>query len=430
MADRGIVHYEEIKDAYTNDYPNRNYFSHIIDVILTNLNERDSINKIVDNPAHHTNKDTQLSGINNKTAETELNNAKNSINAANSPLRAADVNTIITNTEDLASTVAKPTTSTRVVNCEYYRSGLIVPTSYVPDHSGTYSTLQITIGKYDSLTTNDGKQIIFSGFSNLDPDYMQEITGYSEIPKFGQLDPKLIVVDATFSATIAAVFTYYIYDESSFQITNPKTVIVFEGSTNTFPSNISDGGFSFNITDTAFEFSISDVIQTVDGRMSYYSSGEIVDELNASEETTDELYAYLSINKALDIAEEAVICTNPALECENRRREYGYNKINELSPGYVWVCTNTSRVETYTITAGSAVNIAKVNAGDVVYASTFTTIAQYLRQVSQALDAYKSWWDNNGYCARNCQTSCQTACELACQHCVTSTCHDQNCGFS
>lgn len=430
MADRGVVHYEEVKDVYANDYPSRGYFSHIIDVILINLNERDSINKIKDNPAHHNNKDNQLAGIDNKSVETALNNAKNSINNTALPLRASDVNVIIENTEDLASTVAKPTTSTRVVECQYYQNGLIVPTSYTPDHtSDTYSTLQITIGTREE-TGIGADSIKYSGYSKLDSDYMQEITGY-EIGNFGQLQPDRVVANNTYSATIAAIFTYGDYNPVTLQFSNPKTVMAFSQSKDAFPQNISDGGFGFGISaDPAFSFSIEDLKETEDGRISYYVMDGSISQLLASEGTVDEVYAYLSINDAMEVAEEAIICTNPGLECENRRQEYGYNKINESSPGYVWVCTNTSRIETYTITAGTAISISRVKAGDVVYASTFTTIAQYLRQVSQALDGYGSWWDPSGHCARNCQVACQETCQLSCQHCVTSTCHNQNCGFS
>jgi hypothetical protein len=97
--------------------------------------------------------------------------------------------------------------------------------------------------------------------------------------------------------------------------------------------------------------------------------------------------------------------------------------------GYVYVCTKPTRtVIQYQPSSNGGTAITSVNKGDLILASTYTTIAANLRAVSSMLDNYAGWWDVNGYCALSCQVACQRACMLACQSCYGGTCHDQNCG--
>lgn len=432
MADRWQVKYEEVQDQYPGDVPARSYFSHMIDVILININERDSINTIASDPAHNTNKDYQLGGIKDKAVETALNNAKTRVNNTNEPLYAADVNTIITNVEDLATTMVKPTTATRVVSCDYVTPTYMVPSSWTPSQAGgDVQSVEITINHREA-TSGDEYKTVMSGFTSLASDYIQEITRVNEddITAFGRLSPTLVNISATETVNIIGFFGVYDQDkdDTGADLVNQRTIIVFDQPVEDF-SELFNGG-SFVIGETTVEFTMLNLKNTNDNLLCYAEVETVVPELFVDDETVDNIDVSMAFNDEMAVAQEFNSCGNIGIECTNRRRIYGYRLIQTTEPDYVWSCTNSQRTETYTITSGSKVTITKVNPDEVVYASTFTTLAKYLRQVSQALDGYKDWWGSNGYCVRKCQTSCQATCQLSCQSCYSNTCHNQNCGLS
>ena len=399
MADRWLVQYEEVQDQYPGDVPVRSYFSHMIDVILININERDSINTIASDPAHNTNKDYQLGGIKDKNVETALNNAKTRVNNTNEPLYAADVNTMITNVEDLATTMVKPTTATRVITCTYVQPTYMVPSSWTPSQvGGDVQSIEITINHREG-TTGTEYRTVMSGFTSLASDYIQEITHINEddITPFGQLAPTLVNISDTETVNIIGFFGVYDQDkdDTGADLVNQRTIIVFDTMLNLKNTN--------------------------DDLLCYAELETVVPELFVADNTVDNIDVSMAFNDEMAVAQEFNSCGNTGIECANRQRIYGYRLMGTTEPDYVWNCTNSQRTETYTITSGSKVTITKVNPDEVVYASTFTTLAKYLRQVSQALDGYKNWWGSNGYCVRKCQTSCQATCQLSCQSCYSNT---------
>lgn len=139
MADRGAVQYVEAEDQYVNTVPEKGYFTRLCDIILTNLNERDSYNTATDskNQANASaNGYTQLGGISNKEQETEVTNAKNSLNSS-TYLKAADANTIIKYTEELVNTLVDTTSQVVYVNCEYPKATTISPVASYTVSSGS-----------------------------------------------------------------------------------------------------------------------------------------------------------------------------------------------------------------------------------------------------------------------------------------------------
>lgn len=580
MANRGIVKYEEAKDQQIGAWPERSYFIHLIDIILINLNERDSINRIASNPDNHTNKITQLSGINDKNVENSLNNTKTSVGTADTPLKAADMNVIINNTADLVRTVSPPTVTTSLINCPYYTQSKIVPTSYKPE-SGTAtpitSKMTVNVKKYNK--NNTYKKVY--GFSTITAANMNSIIG-CEIEPFGALSISDITYqfgNTTETVTIAALFTVQSYSDDSFTTTDasPVTYIVFNKTVDGLPESFLDmiitvNGYTFtaNKSDLTDYGSVSAcVINGMKDNISKVDDGATID-IGLVAEKDDESA----------VAIDARICTlqfnssDSSTICENREIRNGYNLIRQTSPGHVQICTNTVRKITSNISTNdvpysrpnatsnysdgmiqtssnaedqsgnpysgymaidgsndtswvckestgwwfwtiktpfylkginivsscagvmsgsiyldkekktkigdfsiepkqsmwiivsnegmfistlfiditkttnnttpsiknieisgyasraAGFNIPNVQVNEIVYASKWTEIAQYLRQVSSKLDEYKNWWDSNGYCARQCQTHCQSACQLSCQGCYSNTCHNQNCGFS
>ena len=141
MANRQTVKYDEAQDQVKGNVPAQSYFSHLIDIILINLNERDSINyynSIMQDQANaykYGSTVKQLRGINDSSAKTELENAKASINTSTTVsgntkftrLTANDCNVIIKHTENLLNTISNTTKQITQIDCTYYKDTIIVP---------------------------------------------------------------------------------------------------------------------------------------------------------------------------------------------------------------------------------------------------------------------------------------------------------------
>lgn len=92
----------------------------------------------------------------------------------------------------------------------------------------------------------------------------------------------------------------------------------------------------------------------------------------------------------------------------------------------------TVGAEIYSLTGSNpqhnnAPNILK---GDLVTAAHINSIQTIINNIQSALNNYNSYWDGNNLCQRSCQVNCQIGCQVSCQSCVTSQCHNQNCGLS
>lgn len=127
-------------------------------------------------------------------------------------------------------------------------------------------------------------------------------------------------------------------------------------------------------------------------------------------------------------SQEAQVCGNIDISCPNRVFMDGYQDQNSSQmPGYVYVCSNPTRQEIQLVPSGKF-SIDRVSKNQIVYASTWSLISGYLREISSALDGNSDDFNNQGLCSITCMVNCQSRCELACQYCYGGTCHNQHCG--
>lgn len=107
----------------------------LINIILTFVNERDSLKTLLAN-MHTNTKINQLNGIRNPATEASLKAASANTNVG-SYVYAADINTMITHVNDLASTCGSKTSSYQTVKCSYPQEKVtireIVKQQEVPD---------------------------------------------------------------------------------------------------------------------------------------------------------------------------------------------------------------------------------------------------------------------------------------------------------
>lgn len=430
MANRGIVSYIEAKDQTKGNRPVRSYYGNLIDIILININERDSISRIASNPDNHGNRLTQLSGIANASVESALRVAKSRLITDEAPLFADDVNQIISNTENLASTVAAPSTGTKVIDCPYPLNTQIIPTNYDPEDSGgATNNNTITINKITGINSASDTDVTVYGYSNLTIAQFKSLSSF-ESNGFGGIAPIDMIITTGNKINIKAMYQN-ITTVNSKEVSN--LFIVFDTPKASLPSSLVSLDITIGSNKTNVPVS---AITVLDDDTCYISIVNKFSEFIQADNSTVSVTIVTNVDNEALLAQDARVCTltynpsNPDTECANRVKQYGFNIIHQDNPGYVYICSNTKRRITYNITSGTQVSIRRVSKDDVVYASTYSEIAQYLRAVSKGLDSYRSWWDSEGYCTRTCQTSCQASCQLACQGCYSNTCHNQNCGMS
>lgn len=500
MADRGVVKYVEAENQYVNTVPEKGYFTRLCDIILTNLNERDSYNKATDpkNQANASaNKYTQLGGISDKSKETEVTNAKNSLNSS-TYLKASDANTIIKYTEELVNTLVDTTSQVVYVNCEYPKATTISPVaSYtvasgsgtiiysatdtgntfsinidVPQdirviHFSTYNTHVLKEGTHLTIvnTVNDKEtgesieEVIYDSADDLDNNGIYVYVDYGESLS---LDAKF--VDGDGAVGVGIVYEYgeeinYITPSISLSEDESFVLDIESGEETHILPSTGESTIEFTPKSNVMNVSVGEdytgnELHIVDQNgvywINYSSTGnnKLPSIVNVDTDTTYTLNitgdadASFVIKWDTDInfkkpdqyasegqsGEEVNVCSNTSISCPNRETRNGYKDESSADePGYVIICTNTQRPEVQTVGAGT-LQIPRVNADEIVYAQTWTYVAQYLRQVSDALNKYKGTWDTIGACVLTCQVKCQASCQLVCQSCYGGTCHNQNCG--
>lgn len=365
MANRHIVQYEEAKDAVKGEVPKRAYFSDLISIILINLNERDSINRIKNNPdGTNGNRILQLSGIANKQVESDLLASRSRVNTLDTPLYAQDVNRIIDNTEDLVNTIGTPKTEIQIIDCPFWRNWYMVPSDYVPSGSttGGDNYTPITVTSISSTVTNatTSKKVKVVGYSGLTAAEIKGIVGV-EVNPFGAITPASISYtygDSTITFNILAFFSFAVFDSSgATQETKTQTVIVLNSAAADLPDSFSDLKFQFTGADseiTVLKSNFSDVgtsakcyaeVAPYDGILSTPTNTPVT--FNLAIEADDEMAVATPFRQCM-LTYDA---TKPDTECENRTITAGYNPKGQTGVNKVQVCTNTKRkVEVITTT--------------------------------------------------------------------------------
>ena len=185
MANRGAVQYTEPGSVTAKtDNVSASFTRYLLTVLLTMMNERDSINKILANPAtfgdgaraDYNNGNTagsgyavkQLDGIVDKAKESEMVNAQNNI-FKGQYVYAKDVNSIIKYTNELLTTVGSSNYSYQAIPCQYPLTNVTIikhnDQAVVPDQA-----LVDPITGVEVLDAN-GNKIMVPGYYNPVPVY-------------------------------------------------------------------------------------------------------------------------------------------------------------------------------------------------------------------------------------------------------------------
>ena len=442
MANRHKVIYVEARKPKAGTFPGRTYFSSIIDIILTNLNERDSIKRAKEHPWQEKTgtRYAQLSGIENTDLERRLQDAQRSVNEDDSTLKANDVNLIIDTTADLVRTIAPINTVEVREECTYWRNEKIVPTSTGVGESPVLTTnLNSKLVKY---TTETGQGIRVSGYSNIPARLIKSISG-AEVEPFGAMPGNTIHYVASGSNKdfkVIGLFTAQAYNgatDTATKVGNPRNFVVFENQLAEFPESMS--GIAITVGATVYSLERASLKETADHNHTY---AEIVPTnttvpVFTEDETVYNVKFQAIVNMEEVLKQDARVCTlnydsaNSSTACENRSILHGFRIDTQADATTVQICNNTLRRVTKTVSDPTTnFTIEHVEPGETVYASKWALIAEYLHRISQQLDTYNNWWDDNGYCNISCQTHCQSTCQLSCQGCYSNTCHNQNCGMS
>jgi hypothetical protein len=118
MANRGVVVYTEPKDVARGDAILATDTSYLLSVLLVTMNERDSINRIMNNPDNYGTPLQQLSGIIDPAKENEMSTVRASI-GVDVPIYASYVNTVIKYTNEMVRTCGGASSQLTIITCTY-----------------------------------------------------------------------------------------------------------------------------------------------------------------------------------------------------------------------------------------------------------------------------------------------------------------------
>lgn len=440
MANRKTVVYTEPGSVTANtDIISASGLSYLISVILTMLNERDSIFRIWNNPDGVDNRAYQLGGIDNQSKVTQLNASKANFQPNTSyTLTASDMNTIIQYTNELISTMnvtSVPVSTT--INCTYVQSGQTIFAA-ISDDAKTSTWVQETDSNGTALWDDNHNPIITKDYTKIN--YAQASNFLQSAVVNGTAVASASGVAGSITHTVTNISVGNVITVDGVTLTAGKGFTVVAGNDTTNATNITkalNANTTFNAIYTATSSgSVITVTEKTAGGGKTPGTMTIVNNITNLIYTGDWSNASIAVGQASAVnvyqIDNFTLCSNPSIDCPNRSKMYGWDKYftaDSNRNGYVYVCTKPTRtVIQYKASAGSSTSITNVNAGDLILASTYNVISANLRAVSAMLNNYAGWWDINGRCALSCQVSCQKACMLACQSCYGGTCHNQNCG--
>ena len=371
VVNRGAVHVTIPNSVQAGkDKVSANLTKTLIGVILTFMNERDSIFALKADPKT-TNKIKQLNGIADKSKENALHSASNNT-AAGKFVYASDINTMITYANELVNTMGVRSTSYQTKTCTYVlRNKTLIkinPEKTVPDQPKVDPVTGET--QYDA----NGKVIMVPGFKNPIP-----------------------VLDAEGNPTYYTVTKQQIFTEGP--ITNEDETQVLNVCGNTGIACVNRSMLSgWKHIDSANSDPVP--ICTNDQR-NQLSDGSIpLDASQVPSVAKDELIEAGTFN--LIIAN--LIAVNSALE--------SYADWWGAAGG----CSITCQSKCQAICQSACQTTCQISCQDTCQLSCQEACQTACQNACQHS------------CQTTCQTACQQACQLACQSCFGGTCHDQNCG--
>ena len=395
VVNRGAVHVtipNAVKAGM--DKVSANLTKNLIGVILTFMNERDSILTLKADP-RMTRKIKQLNGIVDRSKENALNSA--STNAAPGKfVYASDISTMITYANELVSTMSVHSTSYETKTCDYVlRNKTLIKIKQeikVPDQPKVDPITGET--QYDA----DGNVIMIPGFKNPIP-----------------------VLDANGKPTYYTVTKQQIFTEGP--VTNEDETQVLNVCGNTGIACVNRSllkGWKY-----ADSSSTDDIPVCTNDQRNQLSDGSIP--LSASKVSLvnkDELIKADTFN--LIIAN--LIAVNGALE--------SYADWWGAGGGCSISCQNVCQAICQSACQSACQNACQATCQHACQAVCLSA-CQVACEISCEIGCQVACQDSCQSACQNacqygcqlvCQTACQDACQLACQHCHGGTCHNQNCG--
>ena len=367
IVNRGAVHVTIPNSVRAGkDKVSANLTKTLIGVILTFMNERDSIFALKADPKT-TNKIKQLNGIADKSKENALNGASSNT-APGRFVYASDINTMITYANELVNTMTVHSTSYQTKTCSYVlRNKTLIKDNeerVVPDQP-----------KVDPVTGEvqydaDGKVIMVPGFKNPIP-----------------------VLDADGNPTYYTVTKQQIFTEGPITNEDETQVLNICGNTGIACVNRSMlSGWKYIDSDASSAIPVC----TNDQRNQLSDGSAPLEASQVPSVAQDELIEADTFN--LIIAN--LIAVNSALE--------SYASWWGAGGG----CSVTCQTKCQAICQSACQTACQISCQDTCQLSC--------QEACQNACQYG--------CQTTCQTACQEACQLACQSCHGGTCHNQNCG--
>ena len=371
VVNRGAVHVTIPNSVQAGrDKVSANLTKTLIGVILTFMNERDSIFALKADPKT-TNKIKQLNGIADKSKENALNGASSNT-APGRFVYASDINTMITYANELVNTMTVHSTSYETKTCSYVlRNKTLIKDNIervVPDQPKVDPVTGET--QYDA----NGNVIMVPGFKNPIP-----------------------VLDADGNPTYYTVTKQQIFTEGPITNEDETQVLNICGNTGIACVNRSMlSGWKYIDSDASSAIPVC----TNDQRNQLSDGSAPLEASQVPSVAQDELIEADTFN--LIIAN--LIAVNSALE--------SYASWWGAGGG----CSVTCQTKCQAICQSACQTACQISCQDTCQLSCQEACQTACQNACQY------------GCQTTCQTACQEACQLACQSCHGGTCHNQNCG--
>ena len=163
MANRGGVKYTEPTDVSVGEPIYADHTKYLLQVLMTVMNERDSINTIKANEDGYSKNINQLNGIANVAKKSEMEAIYNTIKPKETEVFASYINSIIKYTNEITSTFGKYSVKAELALCQFPYTAIIIKKEEQPIIPDMQKVDPITgVGLVDS----SGAPIMVAGYKN------------------------------------------------------------------------------------------------------------------------------------------------------------------------------------------------------------------------------------------------------------------------
>ena len=372
LVNRGAVHFTIPNGVVAGvDKVKASTTVNLINIILTLLNERDSINTLKADPKT-TNTIKQLNGILDKNAESTLVASRNKTTST-SPVYASDVNVMIKYVNELVDTCGVKTAGYQDKACEFPKNNQTIikykTQPVVPNQQ------QVDPVTGEPITDINGDPVMIPGFKNPVP-----------------------LLDSNGKPTYYTVTGKQIFIEGPINNKDEKDTIVKCGNTGiTCPNRVAMSGYDYadEVTPNHIVYACSNPTRS---QLVYGSSS-----IAATHVTNVDAGQMIKADTINNIISD-IIAINAALDT--------YRDWWGADSG----CKITCQTKCQAICQGACQTACELSCQQACQLACQDTCQTACQSACQTA------------CQLTCQISCQQACQLACQSCHGGTCHNQNCG--